>query len=108
MELTKEAYLASIFKLKALAQTDIKVKNEPNHFIYKLPNINLGLCSTLLNLHTTVNSLYTQKDFKCPLDLRKESSIYVNCTINCAKLDIGYNYNDKKIKKLIIDFQIKE
>ena len=108
MELTKEAYLASIFKLKALAQTDIKVKNETHNYTYKLHNINLGLCSNLLNLHTKVNSLYTQKDFKCPLDLRKESSIYVNCTINCAKLDIGYNYSDKTIKKLIIDFQIKD
>ena len=108
MELTRETYLASIFKLKALAQTDIKVKNETHNYTYKLPNINLGLCSNLLNLHTKVNSLYTQKDFKCPLDLRNESSIYVNCTINCAKLDIGYNYNDKKIKKLIINFQIKE
>ena len=106
MELTKEAYLASIFKLKALAQTDIKVKNEPNHFIYKLPNINLGLCSTLLNLSINTNSIYTQKDFKCPLDLRNELSMYANCTVNCAKFDIGYS--DKKIKKLIIDFQIKE
>ena len=106
MELTKEAYLASIFKLKALAQTDIKIKNEPNHFIYKLPNINLGLCSTLLNLSINTNSIYTQKDFKCPLDLRNELSMYANCTVNCAKFDIGYS--DKKIKKLIIDFQIKE
>ena len=108
MELTREVYLASIFKLKALAQTDIKVKHETHLYIYKLPIINLGLCSNLLNLHVNVNSLYTQKDFKCPLDLRKESSIYVNCTINCAKLDIGYNYSDNTIKKLIIDFQIKE
>lgn len=106
MELTREIYLASIFKLKTLAQTDIKVKHETHLYIYKLPIINLGLCSNLLNLHINVNSLYTQKDFKCPLDLRNELSIYVNCTVNCAKFDIGYS--DKKIKKLIIDFQIKE
>ncbi len=106
MELTRETYLASIFKLKALAQTDIKVKHETHLYIYKLPIINLGLCSNLLNLHVNVNSLYTQKNFKCPLDLRNESSIYVNCTVNCAKFDICYS--DKKIKKLIIDFQIKE
>ena len=106
MELNRETYLASIFKLKALAQTDIKVKNEPNHFIYKLPNINLGLCSTLLNLHIKANSLYTQKDFKCPLDLRNELDMYPNCTVICAKLH--KDYSDKTIKKLIIDFQIKE
>ena len=106
MELTREAYLASIFKLKALAQTDIKVKHETHLYIYKLPIINLGLCSNLLNLHINVNSLYTQKDFKCPLDLRNELSIYANCTVNCAKFDI--DYSDKKIKKLIIDFQIKD
>lgn len=106
MELTRETYLASIFKLKALAQTDIKVKHETHLYIYKLPIINLGLCSNLLNLSINVNSLYTQKDFKCPLDLRNELSMYANCTVNCAKLDISYS--DKKIKKLIINFQIKE
>ena len=106
MELTREAYLASIFKLKALAQTDIKVKHETHLYIYKLPIINLGLCSNLLNLSISVNSLYTQKDFKCLLDLRNELSMYANCTVNCAKFKI--DYSDKKIKELIIDFQIKE
>ena len=106
MELTREAYLASIFKLKALAQTDIKVKDETHNYLYKPPNINLGLCSTLLNLHINVNLIYTQKEFKCPLDLRNELSVYSSCTVNCAKLDIGYS--DETIKKLIINFQIKE
>lgn len=94
--ITKPDYYGMLFKLKAIASTDIKVSGE-------FPYYNHGLCGLRREL-CGYNFIVKEEDLICPLDLREKPSVN-GCQTECA---IEKNLPDQQIKQIIKDFIIKE